>query len=306
MKKYWKAAGAGLLLAVCFCGIKNFIGYKFPNTSNGMQAAISEKKIDSLFLGSSLFRQGIDIMTLEQGLEGNSYVMSYNGNQPVQMKEELEMLLRNDVEISNLYVDLYVYSSALRPAISDTRLIWDLDMEGKMAVFGDMVTYSQAGFTEFVDFFITSNNKYMICYPLFQIVSKNEFYKGGNVRETLGSTKEVLDSLGTPGDREGIDETQKKALQDIMEICEQENINLCFVEIPKYKTLAQADYYIRLHKELEAVIEKETVEYISAKESGFDNTNPEYYQDLFHLSAKGRREYTGLLIERITGKEEER
>ena len=304
MKKYWKAAGAGLLLAVCFCGIKNFIGYKFPNTSNGMQAAISEKKIDSLFLGSSLFRQGIDIMTLEQGLEGNSYVMSYNGNQPVQMKEELEMLLRNDVEISNLYVDLYVYSSALRPAISDTRLIWDLDMEGKMAVFGDMVTYSQAGFTEFVDFFITSNNKYMVCYPLFQMVSKNEFYKGGNLRETLGSTKEVLDSLGTPGEREGIDETQKEALQDIIAICESRGINLCFVEIPKYKTLAEADYYIRLHKELEEVVE--TAQYVSAEQSGFDNTNPEYYQDLFHLSAKGRREYTRLLIERITGKEEER
>ena len=291
------------MLAVCFCGIKNFIGYRFPNTSNGMQAAIGQKKIDSLFLGSSLFRQGIDIMTLEEGLEGNSFVMSYNGNQPVQMKEELEMLLRNDVEISNLYVDLYVYSSALRPAISDTRLIWDMDMKGKVAVFWDMVTYSEAGFSEFVDFFITSNNKYMVCYPMFQMVSKNEFYKGGNLRETLGSTKEVLDSLGTPGDREGIDETQKDALQEIMEICEREGIRLCFVEIPKYKTLAEADYYVRLHNELEDTVK--SVEYVSAKESGFDNTNPEYYQDLFHLSAKGRREYTGLLIDRIKGKEEE-
>ena len=304
MKKYWKAVGAGLVLAVCFCGIKNFIGYRFPNTSNGMQAAIGQKKIDSLFLGSSLFRQGIDIMTLEEGLEGSSFVMSYNGNQPVQMKEELEMLLRNDVEISNLYVDLYVYSSALRPAISDTRLIWDMDMKGKMAVFGDMVTYSEAGFSEFVDFFITSNNKYMVCYPMFQMVSKNEFFKGGNLRETLGSSREILDSLGTPGDREGIDETQKEALQGIMEICEQEGIELCFVEIPKYKTLAEADYYVRLQKELEDTVN--SVEYVSAKESGFDNTNPEYYQDLFHLSAKGRREYTGLLIDRITGKEEER
>ena len=292
------------MLAVCFCGIKNFIGYRFPNTSNGMQAAIGQKKIDSLFLGSSLFRQGIDIMTLEEGLEGSSFVMSYNGNQPVQMKEELEMLLRNDVEISNLYVDLYVYSSALRPAISDTRLIWDMDMKGKMAVFGDMVTYSEAGFSDFVDFFITSNNKYMVCYPMFQMVSKNEFFKGGNLRETLGSSREILDSLGTPGDREGIDETQKEALQGIMEICEQEGIELCFVEIPKYKTLAEADYYVRLQKELEDTVN--SVEYVSAKESGFDNTNPEYYQDLFHLSAKGRREYTGLLIDRITGKEEER
>lgn len=303
MKKYRNAIAVGLLLAICFLGVKNFIAYKFPNSSSGMQAAISQGNIEHLFLGSSLFRQGIDIYTAEEMLEGNSFVLSYNGNQPVQMLEELKMLLRSGVEIDNLYVDLYVYSSALRPAISDTKLIWDLDFQGKCKVYGDMATYSEAGLSDFVDFFIASNNQYMIMYPVFNAVMKNEFYKGGNIRETSGSTREVLDNLITPGPREGINETQAAALLEMIEICREENIQIYFAEVPKYCTLDEADYYIRLRSELENIVAAETI--IKASALSFDNSNPAYYQDLFHLSGEGRRTYTKLLLEAVAEAKEE-
>lgn len=301
LKKTMKGALAGLVLACVFCGVKNCIAYRFPCKSSGMQAAVSEKTIDHLFIGSSLFRQGIDIKTLEGELAGNSFVMSYNGNQPVQMLEELKMLLRNQVDISHVYMDLYVYSSALRPAISDTRLIWDMDMQGKNALFSDMVTYSEAGFQEFFDFYVTSNNEYMIFYPVFQLVMNQEYYKGGNIRDTRGSTKEILDNLSTPGDREGIHDTQKQALQEIITLCKKEGISLSFVEIPKYDTLEQAEYYVRLKEELKECIGDTS--YYPAEELEFDNTNPAYYQDLFHLSGEGRRAYTLQLIEAIQEKE---
>lgn len=297
MKRYIRAVVAGAMLALLFCLVKNFIGHKFPNSSYGMQAAIGMEEIDHLFIGSSLFRQGIDILTLEDNMEGNSYIMSYNGNQPVQILEELKMLLRNDVKIENAYVDLYVYSAALRPAISDTRLIWDLDLGGKVTLYKDMVTYSEAGFPEFFDFFIKSNNEYMVMYPVFYSALQREFYKGGNIRETLGSTSEILDTLGTPGDREGIDPVQKEALREIVTLCNEENINLYFVEVPKYRTLAEADYYIRLRSELEEVVSD--CKYVKAEEVVFDNENPVYYQDLFHLSAEGRRTYTKNLVNRM-------
>lgn len=293
----------GLFIALCFLGVKNFIAYKFPNSSNGMQAAIRQGRIEHLFMGSSLFRQGIDIYTAEDMLEGNSFVLSYNGNQPVQMLEELKMLLRNDVKIDNLYMDLYVYSSALRPAISDTRLIWDLDFQGKCNIYQDMVTYSEAGLSEFVDFYITSNNQYMIMYPIFNVVMEKEFYQGGNIRETSGSTREILDNLGTPGDREGIDKTQKAALLEIIDICKEEDIQIYFAEVPKYYTLDEADYYVRLRSELEAVVAEERI--IRASELSFDNRNPAYYQDLFHLSGEGRRTYTKLLLEAVAEAKEE-
>ncbi len=304
MKKYVKAIAVGLLIALCFLSVKNFIAYKFPNSSSGMQAAIKQGEISNLFMGSSLFRQGIDIYTAEEMLSENSFVLSYNGNQPVQMLEELKMLLRNDVKIDNLYMDLYVYSSALRPAISDTKLIWDLDFQGKCKVYQDMVTYSEAGFTEFADFFISSNNEYMLLYPVFNAVMEKEFYKGGNIRETMGSTSEILDNLVSPGERVGIDSTQKQALREIISICEEEDINICFVEVPKYYTLDEADYYVRLRTELEEVVADEKI--IKASDLSFDNRNPAYYQDLFHLSGEGRRTYTKLLIEAATESEEEK
>lgn len=303
MKRYIKAAAVGLLFALCFLGVKNFIAYKFPNSSSGMQAVIAQKNIDHLFVGSSLFRQGIDIYTVEDRLGSSCFVLSYNGNQPVQMLQELRMLLRNDVMIRNLYVDLYVYSSALRPAISDTKLIWDLDFQGKCAVYGDLAVHSEAGLPEFVDFFIASNNEYMMLYPVFHAVMSKEFYKGGNIRETKGSTCEMLDFLGTPGDRKGIDSTQKEALLSIIQLCKENNINLYFVEVPKYYTLSEADYYIRLREELENVVAGEPI--IKASDLSFDNTNPLYYQDLFHLSAEGRRIYTKMLLSAVAEDKEE-
>ena len=301
LKKTLTGVLAGVLLACAFCGVKNAIAYQFPGKSSGMQAAIKEKHIENLFLGSSLFRQGIDIVTLEDELQGNSFVISYNGNQPVQMLEEFKMLLRHDLEVSNVYIDLYVYSSALRPAISDTRLVWDMDMTGKNALFSDMVNYSEAGFPEFFDFYISSNNEYMIFYPVFQMAMKGEFYKGGNIRNTIGSSKEVLDALETPGAREGIHPVQRQAIEQIIDLCREEGIRLSFVEIPKYYTLEQAEYYVRLKEELEECIG--TTTYYKASDVEFDNENPVYYQDLFHLSGEGRRTYTGKLIETIQQKE---
>ena len=67
--------------------------------------------------------------------------------------------------------------------------------------------------------------------------------------------------------------------------------------MPKYYTLAETDYYIRLRSELESIVSD--CKYAKAEEVVFDNENPAYYQDLFHLSAEGRRTYTKNLINRI-------
>ena len=77
---------AGVLLAVLLLtGIKNEYARLLPVSSYGMQAAIRKKSIDHLFIGSSMFRQGLSIDVLEEELEGNVYILSYNGNQPAFM-----------------------------------------------------------------------------------------------------------------------------------------------------------------------------------------------------------------------------
>ena len=85
---------AGVLLAVLLLtGIKNEYARLLPVSSYGMQAVIRKKSIDHLFIGSSMFRQGLSIDVLEEELEGNVYILSYNGNQPAFMAMELEYML---------------------------------------------------------------------------------------------------------------------------------------------------------------------------------------------------------------------
>ena len=112
-----------------------------------------------------------------------------------------------------------------------------------------------------------------------------------------------MDNLSLPGIRDGINQVQGDALKEIVRICEEENIELYFVEVPKYDTLDQAEYYVRMRNELEYVVAERTI--IRASALSFDNRNPSYYQDLLHLSGEGRRTYTKLLLEAVVENKEE-
>ena len=90
MKKFiitMMAVGVITLLAVF---MKNEYGSIFSGTTCGIPAAIEQKEIDHLFIGSSMFRLGLDIDVLEEKLDGNVYILSYNGNQPTFIAQELE------------------------------------------------------------------------------------------------------------------------------------------------------------------------------------------------------------------------
>ena len=89
-----------------------------------MPALIKQEEVDHLFIGSSMFRQGLDIDALEENLDGSVYVLSYNGNQPVFMAKELEYLIDHGVKIKNLYIDFYAYTLTAVPWISDTKCFW--------------------------------------------------------------------------------------------------------------------------------------------------------------------------------------
>ena len=107
---------AGVVLAVLLVTvIKNEYARLLPVSSYGMQAAVKKGTIDHLFIGSSMFRQGLSIDVLEEELAGSVYILSYNGNQPAFMAMELEYMLEEGLEIGTLYVDLYPYTAAAAP-----------------------------------------------------------------------------------------------------------------------------------------------------------------------------------------------
>ena len=90
MKKILTTVAAVLVAVALLILLKNQYGSVFAGSTYGMPALLKQGEVDHLFIGSSMFRQGLDIDALEENLDGSVYILSYNGNQPVFMAKELE------------------------------------------------------------------------------------------------------------------------------------------------------------------------------------------------------------------------
>ena len=95
MKKILTMVISVLAAVTLLIVLKNQYGSIFAGSTYGMPAVIEKGEVDHLFIGSSMFRQGLDIDVLEENLEGEVYILSYNGNQPVFMAKELEYTEKN-------------------------------------------------------------------------------------------------------------------------------------------------------------------------------------------------------------------
>lgn len=124
MKRVLKTIVVAFAIALALIFIKNEYARCLPASTYGMQAAIRKGSTDNLFIGSSMFRQGLDIDVLEEELPGSTYILSYNGNQPALMAMELQYMLEQGLEIQNLYIDLYPYTAAPIPGSAIRRFCW--------------------------------------------------------------------------------------------------------------------------------------------------------------------------------------
>ena len=303
MKRVLTAIGSALLAAFLLIILKNEYARLLPVSTYGMQAAIAQEETENLFIGSSMFRQGLSIDVLEEELPGNSYILSYNGNQPALMAMELQYMLEEGLKIQNLYIDLYPYTAAADPWISDTKILLDTDLDFKLRAWRLMAESGEASFSDFFEFFVTANNEQLLTYPVNNRLVSSQFRNGGTLLSQEGSTKEELDALGTLGGREGLNEAQVQGYREIAALAEQYDLNLYFLETPKYERMYQDEDYRELYELcLQEVRELErswngsgSFAVICAEELNFDTSDAANYQDLIHLSAEGRKEYTRLL-----------
>lgn len=307
MKRVIKTIAAALIVALALIVAKNEYARLLPVSTYGMQAVLKKGGTENLFIGSSMFRQGLDIEVLEENLDDSSYILSYNGNQPALMAMELQYLLEQGLKVKNLYIDLYPYTAAADPWISDTKILLDTDLKFKAEAWRLMKNSAGAGFRDFYEFFVTANNEQLLTYPLNNKIVSAQFRDGGSLISQPGKTREELYALGTLGSREGVNETQAEGYEKIVELAKEYGLNLWFLETPKYERMyADADYQ-KLYAEALEVIRRLQKSWtgtgsftvLCAEELNFDVSKAEYYQDLIHLSAEGRREYTKLLCEAI-------
>ena len=303
MKRILKTAACLLLAVLLLLGIKNEYGRLLPASTYGMQAAIRKGEIDHLFIGSSMFRQGLSIDVLEGELEGSAYILSYNGNQPAFMAMELEYMLKEGLKIQNLYIDLYPYTAAATPWLSDTKILLDTDLAFKIQAWKLMAQYNDVKFLDFYELFVTANNEQLLTYPLHNRLVSSQFRNGGNILTNGGRTKEYLDSLGMLGGRDGLQPAQLAGYHRIVELAEEYGITLYFLETPKYERMYRDADYLELYegcrREAESLAEEADVHLVLSETLDFDNADPECFQDLIHLSTKGRTAYTNRLCERL-------
>ena len=301
MKKILTTVAMVLVAVALVIGLKNQFGSIFAGNTYGMPAVLKQGEVDHLFIGSSMFRQGMDIDVLEEQLDGSVYILSYNGNQPVFMAKELEYLLEHGLQIKNLYIDFYAYTLTAVPWISDTKMFLDTDISFKADAWKTMAEHNDVSLNDFYEMFVTANNEQIFMYPVNNAIVSSQFRYGGSLMVPAGQTKEHLDTLDL-GTRDGLFESQLAGYDRIVELAEAYDINLLFIETPKYEKLlidTRDGSYMELLAEMVQWAEKKNAPYLLAESFEFDHSDGANFQDLIHLSGQGRKTYCEMLSQHI-------
>lgn len=310
MKRYIKWLLSILVLCSIIILIKNEYSYKLLENANyGMPALIEKGKVNNLYIGSSMFRQGIDIMTLEENEEDN-YVLAYNGNQPVLEYFQLRNLVENSVQIENLYVDMYVYSAWAPPKISDEKMLMEFGLREKWNLFYLISNGTNSeNIKTFWQMFVSGNNELLATWGISNKVINNIFYRGGSTNRPVASEKEKLDVLAIPQIDKTVNLVQLEYLKKLIQLAKDNKINIIFIESPKYDRMANNQEYICAMKQYINYLNEESIEYVlcdltwnltgqnaEVEKYLFDNSKSDYFVDNGHLSYLGRKEFTKQLI----------
>lgn len=301
MKKILTTVAAVLVTVALVIGLKNQFGSIFAGNTYGMPAVLKQGEVEHLFIGSSMFRQGMDIDVLEKQLDGSVYILSYNGNQPVFMAKELEYMLERGLQIKNLYIDFYAYTLTAVPWISDTKMFLDTDISFKVDAWKTMAEHNDVSLNDFYEMFVTANNEQILMYPVNNAIVSSQFRNGGSLMVPAGQTKEHLDTLDL-GVRDGLFESQLAGFEKIVELAKDHDINLLFIETPKYEKLltdTRKGAYTELMDEMVQWAEKKNAPYLLAESFDFDHSDGANFQDLIHLSGQGRKTYCEMLSQHI-------
>lgn len=294
-----------ILIFLFVCGKYTFFDNVMQNANYGMRSINAEKEISSLFIGSSMFRQGINTTKLDE----NSFLLAYNGNQPALEKLQLEEMLSHGANIKQLVVDMYPYSAASELNISDSRIFMDGNLCYSYRVFS--LVKETKGYSYLMNIFLQANNDTFVTWSLTHRLVNQRYYRGANTSSNRGASKDMLDNIDIDLPKmECLNEDQKQGIKGIIECCREHNIKLIFIESPKYYRIHENDDYLTLMKEYKSFLESYDVDMIICNRTAealnfidddrimtysFNNENALCFIDLIHLSSDGRDKFSCIL-----------
>ena len=299
-----------VIACIAFIAVKNIYSCDLSaQIDKGIYKAAKLGKIENLYIGSSMFGRGININEAEK-IAQNSFILAYNGFDPTLELLVIEYLISHNTAIKNLYLDMYAYSAAQESKLAESRMIFDSPLSLKIAIW-DAITRNQSNYFALTwELFISSGNDIFLLWPLYKRLVANRYHKGATLGNLSGTTREILDSTPIPQTGTGnINKSQKQAITKIIKLCSENNINLVFIETPKFfDTVKSGVYssimreYIDLLRENQAkyFISQELINRLNLSEKGykFSHYDPSLFIDHIHLSTLGSVEFTRLMTSR--------
>ncbi len=280
---------------------KNYCSYLIPVHNRGISSLTQQGDLNKLFIGSSSFRSNLDIMQLDGQFDHSTFILAYGGNQYIATDIQYdEIKQRSSQRFDTIVIELNPMLLAEEVKLSDTRVTWDLSWEGKKRLWKSMAEYSNVSFPLFYEYFITSGMDDLITYPLTEPFYATRYYKGAKTDNTSPGSLEYLDNEKI--DISGLQPVyaQEEALRSLITKCREDGQDFIFLETPHYYRLQDNADYQRLLECATDTLRKNEAPYILASDVDFDYHNPEYFEDLSHMSAAGRTEYTSAVISMLS------
>ena len=294
MKETFKVIIISIIICLVIILIKDQYQNKLLEKANyGMATLIKKGKVNNLFIGSSMFRQGLD----PEYLDNDSYILSYNGNQPMMEEWLINHLIDNNLKINNLYLDLYPYILNDEPGVSDGKIFLEMDIKGKWELYK---LFYDNDIASFYNIFVSENNESLITWPIYYKLVNSTYLKGGVKKGRDGITLDDINKLEIPDTNKNINKQQEQSVINIINICKKNNINLVFIETPKYKRIVNDENYQYLLNYFINILNNNNTKYITSNDIDSSiSDNPINYIDLIHLSNQGRSLYSKLLMNKI-------
>ena len=288
--------------------------YLMKDANYGMARLKTMGKVDILFVGSSMFRQGIDTQSLSDGQE-QTYLLAYNGNQPFSIYLEIEELLDNGVQIDYLVVDMYAYSLTADVMLSDVRIFQDNSTKFTYSLYETMRENGSADVSDLHEMLIKTNNEVFFTWPISFPLINDRYINGSNASKNKGATADQLSKLPLDFGNTEINDVQAKALDNLIQLCREKNVDIMFLETPKYSYLYQGDAYCNIMGEYIKLLNsygcKQIISQRTAMECGvqedevhtvysFESDTSEFFTDLLHMSSDGREAFS-VILKQIMG-----
>ena len=298
ISKFLKSIGFSICICILLLFVKNEYTCKLMDNMNyGIPALIKKGSVEELYIGSSMFRQGLDINTLtEDGTD--AYILSYNGNQPYLEAIILQKLVEEGVKIDRLFIDMYAYTIIEEPDLEDSKLLLEFDINGKNKVYSAIS--SEYSLKTWWQFYVSCNMDSIITWPVSSQVVNKQFLKGGNLQYTQGATMEEYNGVSAPAIQYELNDKQLRAIEDIAGLCSDNDIKLMFVETSKYIGVMEDATYIGIMEKYRSFLDNKGISYILADDevlkSSYETGD---FLDVLHLSSSGRQRFTNELINKI-------